>query len=155
MADVSDLNTELDALIRMSTAALRLKWREVHRSPAPDLSPSLLARGIAYRLQERMHGGLSRATEKQLANIARRLARTGSVDDPHAVSLKPGTRLVRSWNGTIYKVLVGDDGFEFDGCRYESLSQIARNITGAHWSGPRFFGVKARSAPSPQSKAHG
>ena len=139
----------------MSPAALRSKWREVHRSPAPDLSPSLLARGIAYRLQERVHGGLSRSTEKQLANIARRLARTGSVDDPHATSLKPGTRLVRSWNGTIYKVLVGDDRFEFDGRRYKSLSQIARDITGAHWSGPRFFGVKARSASKSRRKLDG
>lgn len=138
----------------MSPAALRSKWREVHRCPAPELSPSLLARGIAYRLQERVHGGLSRSTEKQLANIARRLTRTGSVGDPNAISLKPGTRLVRSWNGTIYKVLVGDDGFEFDGRRYESLSQIARDITGAHWSGPRFFGVQARTAPRPRGKAH-
>lgn len=150
-----NLDVEIEALIRMSPAALRSKWREVHRSPTPDLSPSLLARGIAYRLQQRVHGGLSRSAEKQLANIARRLARTGSVDDPHAVSLKPGTQLVRSWNGTIYKVLVGYDGFEFDGRRYESLSQIARDITGAHWSGPRFFGAKARSVPKPRGKPHG
>ena len=127
----------------------------MHRSPAPDLSPSLLARGIAYRLQERVHGGLSRSTEKHLANVARRLARTGSVDDPHAVSLKPGTQLVRSWNGTVYKVLIGDDGFEFDGRRYESLSQIAREITGAHWSGPRFFGVNGRPASKSRRNACG
>ena len=155
MAEVPNLDARIGALLRMSPAALRSKWREVHRSTAPGLSPSLLARGIAYRLQERVHGGLSRSTEKQLAKIARRLARTGGVDDPNAVSLKPGTRLVRSWNGTIYKVLVNEDAFEFDGRRYESLSQIARDITGAHWSGPRFFGVKARSAQSPRSKAHG
>ena len=152
---MSNLDTQIEALLRMSPAALRSKWREVHRSPAPGLSPSLLARGIAYRLQERVHGGLSRSTEKQLANIARRLTRTGSVDDPDAVSLKPGTRLVRSWNGTIYKVLVGDDAFEFDGRRYESLSQIARDITGAHWSGPRFFGVKAHSASKSRGKLDG
>ena len=152
---MSDLDAQIGALTRMSPAALCSKWREVHRSRAPDLSSSLLARGIAYRLQERVHGGLSRSTEKQLANVARRLARTGSVDDPNTVSLKPGTRLVRSWNGTIYKVLVGDDGFEFDGRRYESLSQIARDITGAHWSGPRFFGVKARSAPRLRGRTHG
>ena len=138
----------------MSPAALRSKWREVHRSRAPDLSPSLLARGIAYRLQERVHGGVSSSTAKQLANIARRLARTGSVDDPNAICLKPGTRLVRSWNGTIYKVLVGDDGFEFDGRQFESLSQIARDITGAHWSGPRFFGVNRRSTPRPRGNCH-
>lgn len=152
---MSNLDAQIAALIRMSPAALRSKWREVHRGPAPDLSPSLLARGIAYRLQERVHGGLSRSTEKQLANIARRLARTGSIDDPNAVSLKPGTRLVRSWNGTIYRVLVGDDGFEFDGRLYASLSQIARDITGAHWSGPRFFGVKARSATRSGGRANG
>ena len=152
---MSNLDAQIAALIRMSPAALRSKWREVHRSLAPDLSPSLLARGIAYRLQERVHGGLSRSTKKQLANIARRLARNGSVDDPHTVNLKPGTRLVRSWNGTIYKVLVGDEGFEFAGRRYESLTQIARDITGAHWSGPRFFGVKAHSALKSRGKSCG
>ena len=152
---MSNLDAQIGALTKMSPAALRSKWREVHRSPAPDLSPSLLARGIAYRLQERVHGGLSRSTEKQLANFARRLARTGSVDDPNAVNLKPGTRLVRSWNGVIYKVLVGDEGFEFDGRRYENLSQIARDITGAKWSGPRFFGVKARSVSKSRGKSCG
>ncbi len=149
------IRDQIEALNNMSPAALRAKWREVHRSPAPNLSPSLLARGIAYRLQERVHGGLSRSTEKQIANIARRLTRTGSVDDPHAINLKPGTRLVRSWNGTIYKVLVGESGFEFDGRQYKSLSQIARDITGAHWSGPRFFGVKPRSATQSRGKASG
>jgi len=149
------IHDQIEALNNMSPAGLRAKWREVHRSTAPNLSPSLLARGIAYRLQERVHGGLSRSTEKQIANIGRRLTRTGSVDDPHAISLKPGTRLVRSWNGTIYKVLVAESGFEFDGRQYESLSQIARDITGAHWSGPRFFGVKPRSATQSRGKASG
>lgn len=105
-----------------------------------------MARGIAYRLQERLHGGLSRAADKQIWAITKRLKRTGSVTDPHAVTLKPGTRLVRSWNGTVHSVLVCETGYEFEGRLYASLSQVARDITGAHWSGPRFFGLKKPAA---------
>ena len=58
-----------------------------------------------------------------------------------ALLLKPGTRLLREWGGKTHTVIVIDDGFEYDGKRYQSLTQIARRITGAHWSGPRFFGL--------------
>lgn len=68
----------------------------------------------------------------------------------HAISLKTGTRLVRSWNGKSYHVLVCDDGFEFNERHYTSLSHIAREITNAHWSGPRFFGLKKRSGYQPK-----
>ena len=73
----------------------------------------------------------------------------------HAISLKTGTRLVRSWNGKSYHVLVCDDGFEFEGRHSDSLSHIAREITGAHWSGPRFFGLKKRSGYQSKAVANG
>jgi len=70
---------------------------------------------------------------------------------------KPGTRLLREWNGKLHAVLVDDDGFLFDDRRFASLSHIAREITGAHWSGPRFFGLKSRRPlpPSRGVQAHG
>ena len=68
------------------------------------------------------------------------LFRSGSIKP--APALSPGNQLVREWNGRIYRVLVLDDGFELDGRRYRSLSAVARHITGAAWSGPRFFGLK-------------
>jgi hypothetical protein len=139
---VVDLEQQIERLDRLSPAQLRSLWRDVYRAPAPDLSPGLLARGIAYRQQERLHGGLSRTAEKQIAAITKRLERTGSVTYPHFVTLKTGTRLVRSWNGKVHSVLVCEAGFEFDGRQYASLTQIARDITGARWSGPRFFGLK-------------
>ncbi len=139
---MADIDQQIEQLCRLSPAQLRSRWREVYRGTAPDMSPGLLARGIAYRQQERVHGGLPRAAEKQIAAITKRLERTGSVTDSHAVTLKPGTRLVRSWNGNVHSVLVCETGFEFEGRHYVSLTQISRDITGVHWSGPRFFGLK-------------
>jgi hypothetical protein len=139
---MADVDQQIDRLGNMSPAQLRSRWRDVYRMSSPDLSSGLLARGIAYRLQERVHGGLSRTAEKQIVAITRRLERTGSVIDPHAITLKPGTRLVRSWNGKVHSVLICETGYEFDGRHYASLTQIAFASTGAHWSGPRFFGLK-------------
>ncbi len=139
---MADIDQQIEQLGRLSPAQLRSRWRDVYRAAAPDLSPGLLARGIAYRQQERAHGGLPRAAEKEIGAITKRLERTGSVTDPHAVTLKLGTRLVRSWNGKVHSVLVCETGYEFDGRHYASLTQVARDITGVHWSGPRFFGLK-------------
>lgn len=139
---MANIEQQIEQLGHLSAAQLRSRWRDVYRAPAPDLSPGLLARGIAYRQQERVHGGLPRAAEKQIGAITKRLERSGSVTDTHAVTLKPGTRLVRSWNGTVHSVLVCETGYEFDGRHYSSLTQVASDITGVHWSGPRFFGLK-------------
>jgi Protein of unknown function (DUF2924) len=116
-----------------------------------------LMRGIAYKIQECAHGGLSRATLRKLQALAEQLeAGDGRWLDPYP-ALKPGTRLVRSWGGEAHSVLVLDEGFEYRGARFRSLSQIARAITGGRWSGPRFFGLKRRSKPFAPSMeaAHG
>ena len=127
----------------MSPAQLRAEWRRVYRTSPPRLTPDLLVRGIAYRLQERAHGGLPPATARQLDREAKRLLRSDAPAGKPELRLKPGTRLVRSWNGTTYSVLVTDDGFVMGDRNFTSLSHVAEAITGAHWSGPRFFGVKA------------
>lgn len=142
-------------LMVMPPAQLRSAWRDTFKTPAPDIGPDLLRRGIANRLQERVHGSLTGATKREIERLRNRVERTGKAGHMHAISLKTGTRLVRSWNSKSYHVLVCDDGFEFDGRHYASLSNIAREITGAHWSGPRFFGLKKRSEYKPKAFANG
>lgn len=134
----------LGALAAMSPAQLRAAWRETFRQVPPDLSPELMARAIAWRIQERLHGGLPVSVSRELAKAAYRLRKTGEVASANDISLKPGTRLVRSWHGRTINVLVTEDGFEFDGRRYRSLTHISSEVTGTHWSGPRFFGLKGK-----------
>ena len=134
---------QLDQLAVMKPEELRSRWRAVYRSIAPDIGPDLLRRGIAYRLQERGQGGLGPSTRREIEKLIKCFDNDGT--SPAAPTLKLGTRLVRSWHGKMYQVLALDDGFEFDGRRYKSLTQIASDITGVHWSGPRFFGLVTRA----------
>lgn len=150
MAQIDD---DLAALATMSPAQLRSKWRQLYRASPPDFTPDLLRRGIAWRLQERFYGGLPAAAEDELRRLATELRRTGRIAEPE-VRLKPGTRLIRGWKGRSYLVEVKDDGYHYDGRRFTSLTPIAREITGTNWSGPRFFGVKARPAPPKRGGAH-
>ena len=143
---MASLTENLAALATMSPAQLRAEWRRVYRTSPPRLTPDLLVRGIAYRLQERARGGLAPATARRLDRMAQSLLRGDALASKTELRLKPGTRLVRSWNGTTYRVLVTDDGFVMGDRNFTSLSHVAEAITGAHWSGPRFFGVKAGRA---------
>ena len=139
MAGLAD---DLTALATMSPAQLRAEWRRVYRAAPPPLTPDLLARGIAYRLQEKVFGGVPPKIVRSIRLLAEQALRNAA--DPVArVQVKPGTRLVRSWQGTTYSVLVTDDGFMLGEQTFRSLSHVAKTITGAHWSGPRFFGIKA------------
>jgi hypothetical protein len=92
-------------------------------------------------MQERAHGGLAPAIKRRLRVLAAEVEANGAGAFAPALLLKPGTRLLREWGGKTHTVIVLDDGFEYDGERHHSLTQIARRITGAHWSGPRFFGL--------------
>jgi hypothetical protein len=102
-----------------------------------------------YRLQEIQHGGLSKSTRRKLQTLAKMFRTTGRVGPDPGVSLKPGGRLVREWHGRTHTVTVTEDGFEYAGMSYPSLTKVARKITGAHWSGPRFFGLKPAAARRP------
>ena len=143
-----DISEKIAALKNLDAASLRAEWRRLYRSHPPKRAGrDILARAISYKLQERAHGGLSAATKRKLRAFAEQLDRgEGTAFDP-GISLKPGAKLVREWRGETYRVMALDQGFEFNGRRYRSLSKIAREITGAHWSGPRFFGLKR--APQP------
>ncbi len=129
----------------------RREWRRLYRSEPPRISRDLLMRGIGYRLQEIQHGGLGKTTRRKLKTLAKMFRATGRVAPDPGLSLKPGARLVREWHGRTHTVTVAEDGFEYAGTTYPSLTKIAKKITGAHWSGPRFFGLKAGIAPRPSS----
>ena len=131
------LEEQLATLAAMPPVELAAEWERVHRAPAPKLAPDLLRISLAYRLQERALGGLSRASAKAL----RRVGKGGD-----AARIKPGTRLVRSWGGRTISVLADEEGFLFEDRRYGSLSAIAREVTGTAWSGPRFFGLSGRDS---------
>ena len=104
-------------------------------------------RAVAHRLQEIALGGLRPEPQRRLRQIVQEFRETGSTRMRARPELKPGTRLVREWQGRTYEVLVLDDGFSWRSTRYRSLSAIARTITGTPWSGPLFFGLKpSRSA---------
>ena len=137
------LTESLVALATMSPAQLRSEWRRAYRASPPRLTPDLLMRGIAYRLQERAFGNLPAAAARQLEREAKRLQRGDAPVSKPELRLKSGTRLVRSWNGTTYSVLITGDAFVMGDRAFTSLTRVAEAITGAHWSGPRFFGVKA------------
>jgi hypothetical protein len=127
---------------------LRREWRRLYHDDPPRISRDLLVLGIAYRLQEIEHGRLGKATLRKLRTLAKTLRSTGRVGPTPSLSLKPGARLVREWRGRTHTVTVTEDGFDYAGTSYPSLSNIAKKITGAHWSGPRFFGLIAKGKPN-------
>jgi hypothetical protein len=111
----------------------------------PDRLPrDLLVRSIAWQMQAKQFGSVPRSTIRELDRLNAQLAKSGDLDLEREVRLKPGTRLIREWKGSTYRVEVLADGFLMEDRRYASLSHVARAITGTRWSGPRFFGLKQR-----------
>jgi hypothetical protein len=150
---MSRLDDKLAALATLSGLQLRAEWQRLHKAPAPRVSLDLLARGIAWQLQERALGGLPPSASRELKRLSAnsaisdvRGAITTAPVQTSAADLRPGTTLMRTWGDRNWSVLITEEGLVFEGRRYDSLSKIAREITGAHWSGPRFFGLKAASA---------
>jgi hypothetical protein len=142
------VEAEVAGLLDRSTQELRLVWRQLHRAGPPvGLSRDLLIRALAYDLQERTHGGASAALRRRLQSLAE-ASEKGALAVDRGIVLKAGTTLVRQWRGHTHTVLVQKDGFEHEGQRYRSLTVIAERITGAHWSGPRFFGLTKQAHAS-------
>ena len=104
-----------------------------------------MIRALGYNLQERAHGRVSPALRRRLQGLAEEFEKGGASFGP-GIMLKTGTTLVRQWRGHTHTVLVREDGFEYEGQRYRSLTVIAKRITGTHWSGPRFFGLTKRAS---------
>ena len=145
-----DLDSAIAALATIPYTELREAWQRLYRShPPKKLSRDLLELGVAWKLQERALGGLSAATRRQLGGLAQAMEAKADLAKARTVSLRPGARLIREWNGETHEVLVVEDGFLWQGKTWRSLSVIAREMTGTQWSGPRFFGVgRAKAARS-------
>ena len=151
--DLSDIEAEIAGLIDRSTQELRLAWSKLHRTEPPlGISRDLLIRSLAYDLQQRAHGGPSAALRRRMRRLEIDLEK-GALSVDAGVVTKTGTTLLRAWRGQTHTVLVQKDGFEYEGQRYRSLTVIAERITGAHWSGPRFFGLTGRARSSVLAEA--
>ena len=144
MSDI--LAEEIAELPELNQAQLRAKWQSrLKQQPPGHLRKQLLVPLLAYKLQEQAYGGLRPEVKRRLRELAasfeshRKQNHTAHQVRPQ---IKPGTRLIRQWQGEIHSVTVCETGFEHNGKRYESLSRIARQITGTRWSGPLFFGLK-------------
>jgi hypothetical protein len=138
-------------LERMSAADLQHRWRELIGTEPPRYNREFLVRRLAHRLQELAHGGLSQAARAKMDALldeagydeigalrASRRHSQGRRDVP-----VEGTRLVRGWNDERHEVTVVAGGFEYGGRRYRSLTAVATAITGTHWNGPAFFGLRS------------
>ena len=146
-----ELSQKTNALVHLTAQQLRDEWRRLYRGRPPRLSRDLLVRAIAYRIQELAFGGLSKATQRKLMASTRELESDGTIVSERNRKIRPGARLVREWHGRTHTIVVTEDGFEHAGKSYPSLSKIAQAITGAHWSGPRFFGLKRAQPTDPHS----
>ena len=140
---MASVDQQLDALATMPSAELKEEWRRLTGTPLPRISPAMLRLALAWEIQARAYGGLSRATTQKLDQLARGLTRTSPV--------KPGMRLVREWAGKVHVVTVSDDAGQggvicWNDREWRSLSEVARAITGTRWSGPAFFGLKKKVA---------
>lgn len=135
---------ELAAIRNLSRAQLIERWVTRYRRPPPKgISRRLLEYSAAYQTQVKAYGGLRASVKRKLARATpEKKAKGRPAKAPRRNRrLTPGTRLVREWHGVTHTVEVLKQGYTYDGELYGSLSEIARRITGARWSGPRFFGV--------------
>ncbi len=149
------LDKQLAGLESASPVELRARWERAHKHPAPKrASRDLLLRALAYHIQERAEGGLSKAALRRLAHLADPKGNGDRQPSPAASRLRPGTRLIREWHGEVHQVTVGEDGFDYRGARYVSLSRIAREITGTRWSGPLFFGLRKTARQEASTHDH-
>jgi Protein of unknown function (DUF2924) len=142
--DRAALAVEIASLPGADIKDLRERWKTLYgRTPSGQISRSFLIRAIAYRLQEQAFGGLKPATRRLLARIADEAAAMNAPKGRQIRKAQTGTILVREWQGSARRVTVLDDGVTFNGRHYRSLSEVAREITGSRWSGPRFFGLRS------------
>ena len=142
---VAAIENEIAHLRGLDLPGLRARWRSLTGRAAPaHLSKALLLRVLAYRVQAAAFGDLDKATTRLLDRIAdeARAGKPVNVPVPDRVGLKPGTLLVREWEGTSHRVMVVSEGFAWNGTTHPSLSKVAQAITGTRWNGPRFFGLR-------------
>ncbi|NDQ55757.1 MAG: DUF2924 domain-containing protein [Acidipila sp.] len=148
----SELDDRLALLPRMNKAQLLDLWKQLFRlAPPHQCRRGLIIKFLAHRIQEQAYGRLSPAARKRLSELARKFETNPKAKLSTASPIKPGTRLIRDWRGRSHRVTVLENGYEYAGKRYSSLSQIARSITGTRWSGPLFFGLRGKEAKETMS----
>jgi hypothetical protein len=139
-----DVSQFIKNLPEMNKEALCQQWQKFFSNPPPDgIRKELMVRMLAYRIQEQAFGGLKPKIRRRLDQMAIAVSRSPS-SAANITRTKSGTRLIRSWQGKTHTVTVEESGYQYEGRRYRSLSEIARQITGTQWSGPLFFGLKSR-----------
>jgi hypothetical protein len=139
------LANEIAHLRGLDRDGLRARWRSLTGRAAPAHVPrTLLLKVLAYRVQAAALGDLDPVTARVLDRLAAegRSSTRVEVPVPDRIGIRPGTVLIREWDGTPQRVMVLADGFAWNGTTYQSLSQVARAITGTRWNGPRFFGLR-------------
>jgi hypothetical protein len=142
--DREALAGEIASLSKLDIDQLRARWKVMFgRTPSRGIGRSFLTVAIAYRLQERAYGGLKPSTSRMLARVAEETTTRSSLKKPQIRKAQSGTLLIREWQGTAHRVTMLDHGVSFNGKHYRSLSEVAREITGSRWSGPRFFGLRS------------
>jgi hypothetical protein len=142
--------TQVAALPTFPTPKLKAMWRELTGTEPPPYNRTFLVKRLAYRLQELAFGGLSVQAERRLDDVVDgpKGTRSGQLDGkkkPKAKDMSApvaGTKLIREWQGMLHEVTALAEGFEYQGRRYQSLSAVARAITGTRWNGPLFFGLR-------------
>lgn len=141
-----EITKRLKAIEGMNSGELRAQWQRLfEHDPPKRMSRGLLILGVAWKIQAKSYGGLSASAKRQLNRLGQSITEHGDVRRGRVASLRPGAKLVREWRGERHTVFVLENGFEWQGRRWRSLTAIARTITGARWSGPRFFGLTRAS----------
>lgn len=126
---------QLLSLAQMDKDELAAKWQELFEKNPPEYGPVFMRRRLAHKIQELFYGGLSEVIKERMLSQKRTPARNTGL-------LKPGNRIIREWHGKQYEVIIRPNGVEFEGQLYRSLTAVAKKITGTHWNGKIFFGVK-------------
>lgn len=147
IASSMGIKGEISGLDALGVDGLRALWKRRFRKPVPLIqSADILRRLIAWKIQVECFGDLDDEARVRIQILMK--AKKGGTDIAYSVRPRVGTILVREWRGVEHRVLVLEDGFEHREQRYQSLTHVARAITGTHWSGPRFFGVAASQMPA-------
>jgi hypothetical protein len=154
LPDREKLDIEIARLRGLDVAELRARWHSIFRRKAPSHLPRhLLFRVVAYRLQADALGDLDPDTRRLLdrADTPAEVERLAADLNQRRTEVRPGTTLVREWNGDLHRVMVLAEGYAWKGETFKSLSEAAFAITGTRWNGPRFFGLRDKPAKEVQT----
>jgi hypothetical protein len=142
------IDVQLSSLPSLNREGLVALWRKIFdKDPPTRMHKELMVQFLAYRIQEQKYGPANDRNRRRLDHLAIAIENNSGSSSSKKFPIKPGTRLLREWKGQVHVVNVEDGLYEYRGTRYQSLSEIARLITGTRWSGPLFFGTKGIKNP--------